>query len=1031
MGPGTRREGNGTGHKHSGINGDAASTATRHKSRDNSETTDSMGRRSSSNERGSQKSRRSTRALVISADSRRPRRRRLKVEPLGQRLVLAVITGQVYEDADASLRVEPGEVQLSSRLAYIDSNDNASLDAGEAIAIADELGQFRFDDVEDGIHSVRLYSGAAGQRQTFPADPVQSFHASVPQGTLDIGLIGQSLYVLSSDTLAVSDPFESSSQGQPLPFQATSLTPIGGQTPAAFVNSQAGDTWLVRPDFQRAVQVGAQDGFDVRAVSVGNDGYGVALVAQGGALRVMALGGLENDSLDLATTSAMVPSNAQVIGDEAGEPLSVGSRTIFAWSEPSTTTRLSIWSNSAAQWVQDSSASLTDFDQLLSFDDQAGLLAIRYVDGSVGVLDVDAGFAPLHKFNVDGPTKLLPGLDAIASIASTESGYEFAINDLRTGSVLTKGELDAAQIGTPKTIVGNSYDSLYVLGDFAVASIRLDQAAAHVVEVNEETPVVDIAFGAQITGTNYPPNAALVMPAHGTEDQTLEITPQDLERFVSDVEGDHLIPIVVDAPTHGEVAFDAAGGIHYTPEPNYFGDDLFAVVFFDGVNVSSKMHFDISLASVPDSPDGLTVDGLELPELSEPGYVIGTIEVQDVDNDNLYQFSVSDPRFEVADGKLVYRGGTINFEGEPRIELTVSGYDQAAGHQFHEDLVVAVTDQNDPIVAFVNDRGEVVENAPGEIVAELSVIDEDLPNQVITYTVDDPRFEVIGDELRLKSTESLNYEVEPIVLMTVTANDGAGSSFSIDFQVSVLDVINEGGDIDLSKKTVMEWEPGATVGQISVDPGATSGYELTVDDSRFEIDGTTLKLIDETWVRYDEATQIQLTVTASSSESGMFSETFVVQVLENDTPFHNDDQPYDVDDNGSVSPGDALDIINYLNTYGPGSIGPGHPGYGYDVNGDGVITTIDALLVINYLNRVSSGGSVDGEGKSGNASESDSEVSTSEDTDGGLGTSSDGEGEQAGGGSANTGGWVIDQDDEDKGSEDSWDLNGDEFFTGI
>ena len=932
--------------------------------------------------------------------------------------MLAVITGQVFDDADASLRAEPGEVQLSSRLAYIDANQNASFDPGESFAIADQSGQFRFEDVEDGIHSVRLYSGASGQRQSFPAEPVASVHSSAPSDATDIGVIGETLFVLTPTTLIEPSLVGSSSQGQPLPFHATSFLPVGGQMPSALVNSAAGGVWLVRPGDQTAVQVGVEDQLDVRAASVGGDGEGVALAVEGGALRVLSLGGVDQGSVDLSTTSAMVPGDTQILGAEAGPTLNVGSRTIFAWSEPTATTRLSVWSNSAAQWVQESGASLSGVEELLSFDDGAGLLAIRYDDGSVGVLDVDAGFAPLHKINADGPTKLLPGLDALASITSTPAGFDFAIDDLRSGERLATRELDAGQIGTPKAIVGESFESMFVLGDFAVASIQLDRPAARIVEVNSETPAVDIAFGAQVTGTNYAPSPISVLPVQGTEDEVLEITPQTLEQYVSDVEGDRLIPIVVDAPAHGDVQFGPTGGIQYTPDPNYFGDDLFAVVFYDGVNVSSKMHFDISLSSVPDPPDGFDVDGLELPELSEPGYVIGTIEVQDVDAENNFLFDVSDPRFEVVDGKLTYRDGDINFEGEPRIELTVSGYDQSAGHEFREDFVIAVTDENDPIEFFVTDHGQVSENTPGGLVTALSVVDEDLPRQTITYTVGDNRFEVIGSDLKLKPTESLNFELEPIIFMTVTANDGAGSSLAVDFQVSVLDVVDEaGGDIELSGKTVMEWEPGDTVGQVSIDGGSATGYELSVDDSRFEIDGTTLKLRDDEWVRYDESPQIELTINASNAD-GTFAKAFVIQVVENPTPFHNDEQPYDVDDNGSVSPGDALDIINYLNTYGPGSIGPGDPGYGYDVNGDGIISTIDALLIINYLNRVSSGGVVDGEDNSGKSSETDTEVSSDE-SEGGLGTTSDGEGEQAGGG---TNGWLIQEDDDDDAAEDPWGL---------
>ncbi|MEL6108407.1 MAG: dockerin type I domain-containing protein [Planctomycetota bacterium] len=955
----------------------------------------------------------------------------MSVETLDQRRVLAVITGQVFEDIDGSLRPESGEVQLSSRLAYIDANNNAAFDSGESFAVTDSSGQFQFDEIDPGIHSVRLYDGASGQRQTFPAEPVQSFVSQVPPNTADFGLIGDTLYVLAEDSLIEPSLIGSSSEGPSLPFRANSFAQSASGV--ALVNDSTGGVWLVRPQDQGAYRIGADQGLEVTAAAVGGDGQGVALAVEGGARRVMSFGVSDGGSVELSVTNAMVPADARVIGADSAPPLSIGSRSIFAWSEPSNSTRLSIWNNTSAQWVQKSATSVSGVDELLSFDDGAGLLAIRYDDGSVGVLDVDAGFAPLHEFDVDGPSKLIPGYDAIASINSIEAGFEFAVDDLRSGDRLVSRELDAAQIGTPRALTGHSFDSLFVLGDSAVAAIELDHAGARTVEVSDQMPVAEISFGVQVTSANYPPTPIPVLPVHGSEDTVLEITADTLDQYVSDAEGDRLIPVVVDPPSHGDVQFDTQGGIRYTPDANYFGDDLFAIVFYDGANVSRKMHFDISLSSVPDAPDGFEISGLQLPELAEPGYVIGSIEVEDVDSENNYLFTVSDARFEVVNSKLTYRGGAINFEGEPRIELTVSGYDQSAEHEFRQDLVISVIDENDPIAFFVIEHGQVSENAPGALVAELSVVDEDLPKQTISYSVDDQRFEVIGNLLRLKPSEALNFEVEPIVLMMITADDGAGSSLTVDFQVSVLDVINEGGDIGLSNKTVMEWEPGANVGQVTVNAAPANDFQLHVDDSRFEIDGTTLKLVDDVWVRYDEAPQIQVTITASSSEHGIFSKAFVIHVLQNETPFHNDDQPHDVDHDGSVSPGDALDIINYLNIYGPGPIGPGHPGYGYDVNGDGMVSTLDALLIINYLNRVSSAGAVDGEDNAGD-SESDAGVS-SDDSAGGLGTATDGEGEQIGSNSVSTNstasGWIVQEDDDDdEGSKDPWGLYGSDGLAG-
>ena len=70
---------------------------------------------------------------------------------------------------------------------------------------------------------------------------------------------------------------------------------------------------------------------------------------------------------------------------------------------------------------------------------------------------------------------------------------------------------------------------------------------------------------------------------------------------------------------------------------------------------------------------------------------------------------------------------------------------------------------------------------------------------------------------------------------------------------------------------------------------------------------------------------------------------------------HNFAMPEDCDDSGSVSPLDALVIINQLNS--PESAGVLDSTNMLDVDADGSLSPLDALVVINYLNRSSTDGS--------------------------------------------------------------------------
>ena len=71
--------------------------------------------------------------------------------------------------------------------------------------------------------------------------------------------------------------------------------------------------------------------------------------------------------------------------------------------------------------------------------------------------------------------------------------------------------------------------------------------------------------------------------------------------------------------------------------------------------------------------------------------------------------------------------------------------------------------------------------------------------------------------------------------------------------------------------------------------------------------------------------------------------------------YTNPQNPLDVNADGSVSPLDALLVINELNSLGAHPLDARIDGVDYpDVNGDAFVTPLDALLVLNEMNRVSS-----------------------------------------------------------------------------
>jgi VCBS repeat-containing protein len=111
-------------------------------------------------------------------------------------------------------------------------------------------------------------------------------------------------------------------------------------------------------------------------------------------------------------------------------------------------------------------------------------------------------------------------------------------------------------------------------------------------------------------------------------------------------------------------------------------------------------------------------------------------------------------------------------------------------------IVTVVPPPNAAPTGITLSNASVPENETGATVGILTTVDPDA-GDTHTYTVSDPRFEILGNALVLKQTESLDYESEATVRVTVTTTDQDGLSYSQDFDIAVRDIDegSAGGDV--------------------------------------------------------------------------------------------------------------------------------------------------------------------------------------------------------------------------------------------
>ncbi len=178
-----------------------------------------------------------------------------------------------------------------------------------------------------------------------------------------------------------------------------------------------------------------------------------------------------------------------------------------------------------------------------------------------------------------------------------------------------------------------------------------------------------------------------------------------------------------------------------------------------------------------------------------------------------------------------------DFNGSFDLVVTATDADGDAVEATHSFTYNPVNDT--PFGLQLADQSSINENDAAAIeIGTLSAQDADLPGgDTLTYSVDDPRFEVIeiGGEAKLflKANNPFDFETEPSVTLNLTVEDSAGASTTISTTVQINDV-NE--QPDAGADTIITNDVDGTV-DVSISA-------LLGNDS--DVDGPVLSINDET-----------------------------------------------------------------------------------------------------------------------------------------------------------------------------------------
>ncbi|MYG00438.1 hypothetical protein F4212_15085, partial [Candidatus Poribacteria bacterium] len=272
--------------------------------------------------------------------------------------------------------------------------------------------------------------------------------------------------------------------------------------------------------------------------------------------------------------------------------------------------------------------------------------------------------------------------------------------------------------------------------------------------------------------------------------------------------------------------------------------------------------------------------------------------VTSVATENATSVTVDDDRFEVADGNLKLKAGTmLDFESDTSpidVTITASGDGAGATHT----VSVSINDVNEAPSISVADgttpdgvaaASTIDENAAGVPVGEIMLSDPDA-GDTHTLSVDDDRFETSQDAeggwwLKLKDGMSLDHEEAGSVMVTVTVTDAGGLSASTDVTVTVnnVDEAPSAPQVRGDLFDVDENAGGVAITSLS-DSTDPEGDAVTyaVDDDRFEITaGLVLRVKDDAVLDHEAGGSVDIMLTAMDP-AGNVSDATVVTITIND-----------------------------------------------------------------------------------------------------------------------------------------------------
>ena len=174
----------------------------------------------------------------------------------------------------------------------------------------------------------------------------------------------------------------------------------------------------------------------------------------------------------------------------------------------------------------------------------------------------------------------------------------------------------------------------------------------------------------------------------------------------------------------------------------------------------------------------------------------------------------------------------------------------------------------------------IIENIPGQVVGTLATFD---PDQVAGHefeVLEDDRFEVVAGKLKLKASNSADFELDPTIALRMRVLDASGNTFDQILVLAVLDVNEAPFDLSIDNRYVPPDSVGLPIANVLVaDPDQGDVHSYAVLDDRFVIVDNILRLAPEVSLGVNSAIPLMIIAT----DQGVLSTQIQVLLTTNPT----------------------------------------------------------------------------------------------------------------------------------------------------